>query len=342
MLFRSACAVGFQIDALHPFAEEDAAWSWARLNAAGAVLVAIVSREILARYIELFAEAGIRIAAFTVSAAAVHSALRLISTPPAAFLGLCAGDEAVEAYGESEAKPVFSAAFELPSEKAAALAAADLRLDPSLVPADLAALLPRPAAAPGDYDLSRNALAYAAALAGACPRLALPLNLLPAEHRSTSSRWRYVPAAALAAVLLALVAGLGSITPIEDRKYLAALQTEIAKFEPQARRAGELDRAIEAVRGRSRTLDGFRLRSKADLDALAELTRLLAPPTYLVSLELNRATVTLLGQTPQAAPLLHDVDGSEALARSRFTVPLARNNDNEVFRIQADRKGEAR
>jgi hypothetical protein len=337
-----AAAIGFQIDSLHPFAEDEAVWAWARLDAGGAVLVAIVRREILARYIELFTEAGIRISAFTVSAAAVYSALRLIGAPQASFLALCEGDAAVEAYGEGEAKRVFSATFELSREKAAALAAADLRLEPGIEPADLAALLPRPATAPADYDLSRNALAYAAALAGACPRLALPINLLPAEHRSTTSRWRYVPTAALAAVLLAVLAGLGSITPIEDRKYLAALQAEIAKLEPQARRAVALDQVIEAARARSRTIDSFRRRSKADLDALAELTRLLAPPTSLTSLELTRQAAILSGQAEQAAPLLHAVDSSPAFAGSKFTVPLVRGGGYEVFRIQAEHKGQAR
>lgn len=337
-----AAAIGFQIDSLHPFAEEDAVWAWARLNASGAVLVAITRRESLARTIELFTEAGIRIASFTVSAAAIYSALRLLSSPPAQFLALSRGETGLETYGESEAKPIFSAAFEMAPEKAAALAAADLRLEPGLEPVELAALLPRPASAPADYDLSRNALSYAAALAGACPRLALPLNLLPAEQRSTSSRWRYVPTAALAAALILVLVGLGSITPIEDRKYLAALQAEIARLEPQARRAVALDQAIAAVRARSRTLDGFRLRSKADLDALAELTKLLVPPAYLSGLELTRETVNLGGQAEQASPLLHIVDSSAQFSNSKFTVPLARTPGGEIFHIQAQRKEAAR
>lgn len=333
-----ASSIQLQIDSLHPFAEGDVAWACGRLSGDGSVLVAVARHEAVERYRELFAEAGVKIAAFTVSAAAVYSALRLVSSPPAGFIALAESDGELEAYGESQARGIFSAALDLPGDKAAALASAELRLPPETEPLDLAAVLPRPVAAPADFDLSRNALAYAAALAGACPRLALPVNLLPPEYRSSHSRAIYVPTAALAVMLVIALAALASISPLEDRKYLTALQTEIAKLEPQARRAAALQGAIEAARGRARALDNFRLRSKADLDSLAELTRLVQTPTYLTSLELSRDAAMLNGLSEQAAPLLKLIDSSSKFGGSRFTVPLTRAGRFEMFRIRADRK----
>jgi len=267
----------------------------------------------------------------------MHAAARMLSSPPqGGFLAVYEGDDGVEIYGESEARPVFSAVFDLPPERAAALAAAELRLPAETEPIDFAALLPRPV--PADYDLSRSTRAYAAALAGACPLLALPLNLLPPQYRSSTSRAMYVPTAILVLLLAAALVALASITPIEDRKYLKALESEIARLEPLARKAGELDKEIEQVRTRAKLLDDYRRRAKADLDALAELNKLIPPPGWLTGLEMTRDAVVLNGQAEQAAPLLKAIDGSPLFQGSEFTVPITRSGTNEVFRIRAVRE----
>lgn len=338
-----ASAIQFQIDSLHPFPEEQAAYTWARLGGSGAVLVAIARKDTIDRYLASFAEAGVKIAAFTFSAAVLYSAVRLLSQPPAG--GVIAFTESggwLEAYGESPTRALFSAAFDVPRERAAGLAAAELRLDQAMEPLDVAALLPQPAGAPADFDLSRNALAYAAALAGACPRLALPINLLPLEQRSSHSRIRYVPAAALGILLAAGLVTWASITPVEDRKYLRALETEIARLEPLARKVSTTDQAIAAARVRARLLDDFRGRSKADLDAVAELTRLLEAPTSLISIELSRDSVTLAGGAAQAEPLLKIVDSSPLFQGSEFQAQLTRSGKLQIFRLHASRKGVVR
>jgi Tfp pilus assembly protein PilN len=333
-------AIQYQLDSLHPYGEDEAAHAWCRIGRGGAVLIAIVRRETLERYIGLFVEAGIKVAGFSFSGAVFHSASRLLSSPPpGGFLALHEGEDALEVYGESEARPIFSTAFELPRERAAALAAAELRLPAEVEPVELASLLPAPKPMPADYDFSRSTRAYAAALAGACPLLALPLNLLPPEHRTSTSRAMFVPTAVLALLLVASLVALASITPIEDRRYLQAMEAEIAHLEPQARKATALDRAIDMTRARARLLDDFRRRSKADLDALAELNRLIPPPSWLNGLEMNRGTAVLNGQAEQAAPLLKAIDGSPLFQGSEFTVPIGRAGKNEVFRIRATREG---
>jgi Tfp pilus assembly protein PilN len=323
-----AGAVRFQLDGLHPYSEEDVVSSWTRLEHSSTVLVAIVRAETIQRYATLFAEAGIKIAGFTCSAAVIYSSLRLFgNTPPAELLAYEESESGVEIYGESPAKPVFSASFNVDLERAAALASAELRLE----------------AAPAVRALHElvgadPALPYAAALASACPRLFLPLNLLPVEQRQTSSPMVWVPSTALA-VLVLLAAGATSALPgFESRRYLRELQAEIAKVQPAATRAAALDREIELTRKRTVLLDAFRARSKADMDVLAEMTRLLAPPAWLTSLELNGQQVAVTGETDQAAPLLKAIDASPQFESSEFVSPPVRSPAGELFRIRTTRE----
>ncbi|MGE5645903.1 MAG: hypothetical protein ACM336_08950 [Acidobacteriota bacterium] len=338
-----AAAIEFQIDSLHPFPEGQAVYAHARMGEGGAVLVAIARRDTLDRYVALFAEAGVKVSSFTFSGAVLHSAARLVTRPPAGgFVSFLEKDGALEAYGESGARAIFSATFDAPRERAVELAASELRLEPGFEPIETTALLPAPKGAPQEFDFSRNALAYAAALAGACPRLALPVNLLPKEFRVSNSRVMYVPAAVLALAVVACIAALAAINPIEDRRYMRGLEAEIRKLEPLANRAGALDKTIEATRARTRLLDDFRRHSKADLETLEGLTKLIEPPAVLNSLELTRNTVTLGGAAEQASALLKLFDGSSLLEGSRFVVPITRQGKFEAFRVRAARKGAAR
>ncbi|MGH9657763.1 MAG: hypothetical protein ACRD96_04405, partial [Bryobacteraceae bacterium] len=189
-----AAAIDYQIDSLHPWGEEDVVVGWAPLGAPGAVLVGIARREVLAAHIQRFAEAGVAAGCFTFAAAAFHSARRIFAIPAESLLALGATPTgAVEAYGESPSRPVFSAEFDLPLERAAALAAAELRLDPGVAVVPLEQALPAPRQAGAGDSFSRGTTSYAASLAGACPRLAPAANLLPLEFRATNSRAMFVP-----------------------------------------------------------------------------------------------------------------------------------------------------
>jgi hypothetical protein len=332
-------AIDFQVDSLHPYPEKQATYAWACLGG-GAVLAAITRKDTLERYFGMFSEAGVKVAAFIFSAAVLYSATRLLGRPPArGVLAFSAGPDGLEAYGESEARPVFSAAFDVPRERAVELACAELRLDAEVEPVDIAALLPIPSGAPPDYDSSRNALAYAAALAGACPRLALPLNLLPVENRSSNSRVIYVPTVVLLAAALISAAALASISLVEDREYLRGLEAETARLQPLARKAGEIDRAIEETRAKTKQLDDFRRRSKAALDALAEVNKLIEPPAYLTTLDMVADSITVAGSAEHAEPLLKVFDSSPMFQGSEFTVPLSPDGDMQLFRIRTARKG---
>lgn len=329
-------AIALQADALHPFAEGEAVWEWARLGAGGAVLLGITRRPTLERFAALFAEAGVKISGLTFSGMALYAAIRVPGlTAPEGFLALGETEDGIEVYGESAARPFFSASLSGPPEKAAELAAAELRLSAGAAPRELSALLPAPSGALApEYTL-----AYAAALAAACPWRPLPVNLLPAEQRSSGSRAMFIPTAALAVLLLATLSVWAAISPLQERRYLSALEAELARLEPAAARGAQLDRDLDAARARTRLLDEFRRRSKADLDVLQELTKLLAPPIWLSSLEISPAAVNLAGEAEQAGPLLKLLDSSPLLRNSEFTMPLARAGAKEMFRLRALREG---
>ncbi len=338
-------ALNYHIDSLHPFAEDEAVHDWARIAKSPTMLVGITRRTVLDKYIALFNEAAIKVSAFTFSAAAMYSAVRMYGPPQSeGFLALSAqqgerDEEAYEVYGESLTKPLFSASLEMPASRALTLALSELRLPPEAEPVALDSILPNPRAVPEGEDVARIALTYATALVGACPRLALRLNLLPEKLRAARSRWLYVPTIALACLLLLAAGAVILRASYQDRRYIETLNKEIRLLEPKVKRGAALEREIAVLRNRSQTLDNFRLRSKDDMDALNELTRVLAAPTWLNGLQLSRTQLTINGETDQSTPLLKVLDGTKQFKRSEFTVPMTRTAAGESFSIRASREG---
>lgn len=332
-------ALLFQLDSLHAYPEQEPVSGWARIGRTDSVLVGIARRETVDYYNNLFAEAGVKLAALTFSAPAFYGASRLLSDPPAeGFLALEETDGQTEAYGESEAHGIFSAIIPAPAERARGMALAELRLAPETEPTTFAGLLPVPLALPEDFDLSRNAVPYAAALAGACPRLALPLNLLPPEQRQSGSRALFIPTAVLAGLVLLLVAALGISGTVESHRYRKELRQQIQTTGEQALRVQTLDRKIADSRQRIHTLDAFRMRSKSDMDTLQDLTKTLAPPTWLRSLDLTPTQLDIFGDTDHAATVVKSLDQIPGLANSEFAMPLTHSGALETFRIRSQRK----
>ena len=327
-------AIRFQLDTLHPYGEDEVAWGWSAVGA-GAALVGIARRETVDRYAQLFSEAGVAVGSFTFSAAAVHSAIRLNGhASPGGFVALSRGSTgAVEVYGESPTRPVFSAEFDLPQERAVALALSELRLPPDTAPCKLEDLLPRPAANPVENDLSRNPLPYATALAGACPRLAPSANVLPLEYRKSSSRMVFVPTVVLASLLGLLAGGMAFYARYAENRYLKSIRAEIAQLVPLKERANNLEKAYTETRARTQLLDKIRGRTRADMDALNELTKLLEPPTWTNSIELGRETVHIGGDSPQAPSLVRILDSSPLFKNSALKVTMG-----QAFQIETARR----
>jgi len=331
-------AIRLQLDSLHPYGDEDVTWGSTTLPP-GAVMVGIARRATVERYVELFTAAGIAVSSFTFSAAAVHAAIRLNGAASSeGFVALSrAASGAWEVYGESPSRPVFSAEFDAAPQHAVVLALSELRLPPETVPLKLEDLLPKPDLNPVENDLSRNALPYATALAGACPRFAPSANVLPPEHRRFSSRAVFIPTLVLAAVLL-LVAGATAVySSWTDRQYMRKLNAEIARWEPRAKRAAALDRDAGRMRARAQLLDRFRQQTRTDLDTLNELTRLVEPPAWTSMIEIARDSVRLGGEAPQVAPLVKILDSSPFFEGTE-TLTQGRTGAGESFQFRTNRR----
>jgi Tfp pilus assembly protein PilN len=147
----------------------------------------------------------------------------------------------------------------------------------------------------------------------------------------------FLPTVALAAVVLLTAGALAAYGNYADHRYLRDIQAEITRLEPQARRAAVLDQQIENVRTRARLLDQFRGQTRADLDALNELTRLLEPPIWTNAINLAQDSARISGEAPQAAPLLKQLDASPLFQNSEFQV-ITRSGSAENFQIHTTRE----
>jgi len=348
-------AVRFEIDSLNPHSEEEVAYDWARIGQTSSILVAITLRSVVERYVALFSQAGVKTASFTFSAPTIYTALRLLSKPPKdGLVAMEPVEDGLEVYGESATRPIFSARLDRSYDdrssddrssddrsydRARTLAISELRLPPDTEAPALCDRLPRPVAQPDTYDASRACLAYAAALAGAGPLRPLSLNLLPRDQRQSASRLRYVPTAVLASVVLLLAIAVLVYPSYSDRHYLGLLQAQIQSLAPLAKKAADVERETLEDRNRAQTLDNFRSQTGQDLDALNDLTDLLAPPAWLQSMQLTRTSISITGESDQAAPLIKLLDGSRHFQGSSFSLPLQKSGGAELFSIHSSRKG---
>jgi hypothetical protein len=331
-------AIRFQLDSLHPYGEEEVAWGWSPVGP-GAAMVGIARRPAVDRYLELFTAAGILVASFTFQAAALHAAIGLNGAGQAqGFVALGRTDwGAVQVYGESPARPIFSAELEMPVERAAALALSELRLPPGTAPLTLEEALPKPDGNPEDNDLSRNAMPYATALAGAFPRLAPAANLLPPEDRRYGSRVMWAPTVALAVLLAVILGGAAAWSRVAEGRYLDGLHAQIASLTPQQQRAAALSRAASHALSSAQWLDQYRGQTRRDLDLLHELTRLIAAPAWTRTIDITRDSVRLQGETPQATALWKILDSSRLFRNSKLESNQP-SQGGESFVISATRE----
>ena len=147
-----------------------------------------------------------------------------------------------------------------------------------------------------------------------------------------------MPTVFLLAVLALLTAAYMMQQNYQNQKLLERLQKEIARVERYQAESVKLDGEVLASRARIALLDAMRQRTPEDLDTLLELTRILAPPAWLMSLDLTRQNVAVAGEAPQADSLLQTLDASPRLKESQHLMPVARSLGLDQFRIRSVRE----
>lgn len=107
-----------------------------------------------------------------------------------------------------------------------------------------------------------------------------------------------------------------------------------------AQRADALDRQIAKARAQAELLDRFRSQTRNDLDALNELTKIIAPPAWTNSVDLSRDSVRVTGFAPAASPLVGILDASPLFGGSAPDYIVRANSGGENFQIHASRKAQ--
>ncbi len=361
-----AKAVALQVEDLHPYGVRPVYYDSASVDPGQSetgrrsVAVAIAEAERIEDFSRMFSEAGIALAACTVSAGALRAAVRLRGEEPRRpFAVAIQSGPILEIYGESDHNPCLSSALDLggmtlhgamrlaydglePRQgEAVRFAMLGGELDDPLagfdpLPAD--SILACATDLPEGFTLAREALALGAAIESARPGTGLGLNLLPLAARRSHSFAPFAPRLALASALVLLAGAFFARPPIQDSRYADRLRDETARLEREASASGTDQAHVADLRQRYRWLLDRQERARADLDLLREFSDILPPATLLTALQLDDNRSVLTGTAEDADPLLAILEASPLVDDARFARSPAIGEGGELFQIEARRR----
>ena len=360
-----AKAVALQVDDLHPYGARPVYYDSAPLRdelpATGRryVAIAVAEADRIESYARLFSEAGIKLAACTVSAGALRAAARLQGQEPRRpFAMAIQAGQSLEIYGESDETPLLSSTLDLggmtlegalrlvhdglrPCEGEAvrlAMLGAALEPVPGFNPLAADEILGTAKGLPDGISIARDTTALGAATESARPAMGLGLNLLPRGARRSHSLAPHAPRLALAVALVLLGASFISLPLVHDSRYADRLRDETARLERAVSGEGAEAERLAELRQRYRWLLDRQVRVRADLDLLREFSEILPAPTVLTALHLDDSTSVLTGTAENADPLLAVLEESPLVEDVRFTRSPAIGGGGELFQIEARRR----
>jgi Tfp pilus assembly protein PilN len=204
------------------------------------------------------------------------------------------------------------------------------RLGPVTEPPYTARALGRLAQLPEE---ARGTLQLALGLASA--RRQRTLDLLPKSMRPRHlTRGQVITAGVGVATLVAVIAAL-LVPGYRESRYLARLNAEIARVDPEVRTVESVVRELERKRKLLATVDGLQRNGLRPLPVLRDLTELLPNDAWLTTVSLDPKGVELTGQAAAASTLISILENSPRLERVEFSSPVTRGRDREQFRIRA-------
>lgn len=159
-------------------------------------------------------------------------------------------------------------------------------------------------------------------------------NFLPARLRPAASpawRWLYAAMAILSLVLVGVILAL----PIwQKRETAMALMPMMAKAERDAKTAAALKDKAGAALAWHNFLIEKRLATPTTVAVIDEITRLVPDHTWIESMEIRGAEVTLQGESGASAGLVNVFAKSSLLGDANHKAPLVKIHDNrERFRL---------
>jgi Tfp pilus assembly protein PilN len=382
-----AAAIGYQVDTLHPFEEGGVYFDYAVLPAPGGptpptaetgisrspvrVAVGLAEKRSVDELYDWCCRAGIDVAGFTFSTAALYQALQkgagLIVLDrqggSTEILGLaadggfcsrqCRAGQALEReiefcaaelrWSGQDEHPVLCVG-EQPEDAGAGLPGAPesgARLEPLLL-TPLPAVAASPPGGAAEFHLKESFTAYATALLGLDRRLPLTLprpglrwNLLPADKRVYRSHWAYTAAYALAALIMLQAAAWLVAGWVQDRNYAAYLDRQISALKPRVQYVDKLDARQKGLLVKLEVLRREQEDIGRKTQALQELTHLLPNSVWLNSVQISDTQVYLAGQGEAAAGLLQTLSQSAHFEQPQFQSAVSKNAEGkEVFQIR--------
>ena len=189
-------------------------------------------------------------------------------------------------------------------------------------------------------ETSRQLIHEAAAVCGLAftaiaPRPAVRLNLLPSDLKRRRGRLGIAVAAALGAIILLMLAGIGLIEPIQNSRRLALLEAETKKLEAPVRVVRSLEAQEEKLAAQRKQMTELLSDDDRNLDILKYLTETLPDDTFLTNYVNTSGAIMLSGESGsysdlsarlEKSPLLKDVvprgsvNRNPATGRETFTL----------------------
>jgi Tfp pilus assembly PilM family ATPase/Tfp pilus assembly protein PilN len=161
--------------------------------------------------------------------------------------------------------------------------------------------------------LQEAAVSLGLAHSGLSRRLPTKLNLLPHNLRTRQTPWAYVPAIALGAVVIALLAGLGLHRIFQERIVIRQLDQQIASLRGPVKRVQDLRAETEALEKKIRYVEGIFRQRDMNLEVLRELTTILPPDTFITSYDNPNGNITISGASPSPPDLILKLERSPVL-----------------------------
>ncbi len=338
-------AVRLQLESWIPWSSDEVYWDCAYKRPpkgvrSVTVSIAIIPREMLDPWIQLFVSAGIQLSGACLSPmAGAHAATTLwpgsptimLRCEPGAVDGVFVDGRrmiAVRNEGEETAQSAQDSMRQL-----AALGRLDsvegIRL---LVDGTASESLPSEnVRLPLEQDAAAGTAAFgsiATALVG-LGRSGFQTNLLPEDVRHRQGWVRWVPTYVLLTLILAVGIGLVLQDEYHDAVYASRIGEEIDRLASELGDTGDMEDELAALNARCQAAVGHIEGRDANLEVLLELARSLPMTAFLSRYSYQDGTVTISGYSESPPELQRLLENSPVFRTVEFTSPLVRDDSGK-------------